>query len=98
MLASLILVVVPVAALLVYVQGSRKKPEIETQVNMNINHMRLDRNPRFAEGWKPILDALRGGRYFVNTGEVLIPEFTADGKYSGSVSICPILKILGCRK
>jgi hypothetical protein len=54
--------------------------------HMNINYLRLepDRLPRFDEGWKPILDALRTGRFFTTTGEVLIPEFTVDGNPSGS--------------
>jgi hypothetical protein len=51
--------------------------------HMNINYVRLDRLPRFDEGWQPVLDALRAGRYFVTTGEVLIREFNVDGKSSG---------------
>ena len=30
-----------------------------------------------------MLDALRGGRFFVTTGEVLIPGFAAGGRASG---------------
>ena len=41
--------------------------------------------PRFADGWQSILDALRGGRFFVTTGEVLISNFTLNGKRSGEV-------------
>ncbi len=54
--------------------------------HMNINYIRLepDRVPRFDEGWQPVLDSLRGGRFFVTTGEVLIPEFTVNGQPSGS--------------
>ena len=46
--------------------------------HMNINYIRLDpdRVPRFDESWQPVLDSLRAGRFFVTTGEVLIPEFT----------------------
>ena len=51
--------------------------------HMNINYLRLDRIPRFDEGWRPVLDALRGGRFFVTTGEVLLREFTVGGKASG---------------
>src|SRR5262249_51736963 len=51
--------------------------------HMNVNYLRLDRQPRFEEGWQPILDALRGGKFFVTTGEVLIREFTLGGKQSG---------------
>ncbi len=54
--------------------------------HMNINYIRLepDRLPRFDEGWQPVLDSLRAGRFFVTTGEVLIPEFTVNGQPSGS--------------
>ena len=31
-----------------------------------------------------MLDSLRAGRFFVTTGEVLIPEFTVNGQPSGS--------------
>ncbi len=60
--------------------------------HMNINYVRLDgdRLPRFDEGWQPVLDSLRAGRFFVSTGEVLIPEFTVNGQPSGStVSLKP---------
>ena len=54
--------------------------------HMNINYIKLepDRVPRFDDGWQPVLDALRSGRFFVTTGEVLIPEFQVAGKSSGS--------------
>jgi hypothetical protein len=54
--------------------------------HMNVNYVRLepDRLPRFSEGWRPVLDSLRRGQFFVTTGEVLIPEFQVNGKPSGS--------------
>ncbi len=54
--------------------------------HMNINYVRLDpdRIPRFDESWQPVLDAVRGGRFFTTTGEVLVPEFTVQGQPSGS--------------
>jgi hypothetical protein len=55
--------------------------------HMNINYLRLDRLPRFDEGWQPVLEALRAGRFFVTTGEVLIREFTAGGKESGETLV-----------
>lgn len=61
----------------------RVEPEMETWGHMNVNYLRLDRVPRFEDGWQPVLDALRGGRFFVSTGEVLIPEFTVGGRKSG---------------
>jgi hypothetical protein len=59
--------------------------------HMNINYIRLepDRVPRFDQGWQPVLDSLRSGRFFVTTGEVLIPGFTVDGQPSGSTVVLP---------
>ena len=51
--------------------------------HMNVNYLRLDRVPRFDEDWTPVLDALRNGRFFVTTGEVLLRSFTVGGKGSG---------------
>jgi hypothetical protein len=57
--------------------------------HMNINYIQLEPNrvPRFDEGWQPVLDSLRMGRFFVTTGEVLIPEFTVNGQPSGSTIV-----------
>jgi hypothetical protein len=54
--------------------------------HMNVNYVRLDSDalPKFADGWRPVLDSLRLGQFFVTTGEVLIPEFQVNGKPSGS--------------
>jgi hypothetical protein len=51
--------------------------------HMNVNYLKLDRLPRFDEGWQSVLDTLRGGRFFVTTGEVLIRDFQVGGKSSG---------------
>ncbi len=61
----------------------RVEPDYELYGHMNINHLKLDRLPRFEDGWQPVLDALRHGRFFVSTGEVLLPEFRVGGKESG---------------
>jgi hypothetical protein len=61
------------------------KPEYELYGHMNVNYVRLDRLPRFADGWDSLLDALRGGRFFVTTGEVLIADFKVGGKASGEI-------------
>jgi hypothetical protein len=61
----------------------RMEPDFETYAHMNINYLRLDKAPRFADGWQPVLDVLRAGKFFVSTGEVLVPEFTIGGKGSG---------------
>lgn len=59
------------------------EPDHELYGHMNVNYLRLEKVPRFEEGWQPILNALRGGQFFVTTGEVLIPRFTVDGSQSG---------------
>ncbi|MBI3878487.1 MAG: hypothetical protein HY301_00275, partial [Verrucomicrobia bacterium] len=51
--------------------------------HMNINYVQLDRLPHFDNGWQPVLDALRHGKFFTTTGEVLIKKFTVGGKGSG---------------
>jgi hypothetical protein len=51
--------------------------------HMNVNYVRMDRVPRYDEGWQPLLDALAAGRFFVTTGEVLIERFTLGGRSSG---------------
>jgi hypothetical protein len=53
--------------------------------HMNINYLQMDRIPRYDEGWQSVLDVLRDGRFFVTTGEVLLPKFTVGGKQSGDV-------------
>ena len=59
------------------------EPDYELYGHMNMNYLRLDRVPSFSEGWGSVLDAIRGGRFFVTTGEVLIPRFAVSGKESG---------------
>ncbi|HWE38537.1 MAG TPA: hypothetical protein VG406_18345 [Isosphaeraceae bacterium] len=57
--------------------------------HMNINYLRLDRLPRFDDGWQPILDALRGGRFHTTTGEVLLRDIRVAGKESGATLTLP---------
>jgi hypothetical protein len=51
--------------------------------HMNVNYLRLDRIPRFEQGWEPVLRALRSGQFFVSTGEVLLKDFRVGSKSSG---------------
>lgn len=46
--------------------------------HMNINYVKLDDMPSHDKGWGPLLDALRAGRFFTTTGEVLIERFTRE--------------------
>ena len=55
----------------------------EFYAHANVNYLRLDRIPRFEEGWDPVLKALRDGAFFLSTGEILMPRFTISGKQSG---------------
>ena len=59
------------------------EPDHELYAHMNVNYLRLDKIPKFKDGWQPILDTLRDGKLFVTTGEVLIPDFTVNGQRSG---------------
>ncbi len=63
----------------------RIEPDYELYAHMNINYLRLDKIPRYRDGWQPVLDALRGGEFFTTTGEILIPKFTVAGQPSGAV-------------
>jgi hypothetical protein len=55
----------------------------ELYAHMNVNYLKLDRLPRYDEGWQPVLDALRRGRFWVTTGEILLHDFTLGGKPAG---------------
>jgi hypothetical protein len=58
----------------------------EMYAHLNVNYLQLDKIPDFKDGWKPVLDAMRQGKFFVSTGEVLLPVFTVDGKRSGETA------------
>ena len=59
------------------------EPNYELYGHMNMNYVRLDRLPNFEQGWGALLQALREGRFFVTTGEVLIKRFVAGTCESG---------------
>jgi hypothetical protein len=59
------------------------EPENEMYAHLNINYLKLDKLPEFKDGWKPVVDALQQGKFFSSTGEVLIPDFTVNGKSTG---------------
>ena len=56
-----------------------KYPDDETYPELLVNYVKLDRVPRFTENWSPLLKALRGGNFFVTSGEVLIPSWSING-------------------
>lgn len=59
------------------------EPDYELYANMNINYLQLDELPKFEDGWQEVLDAMENGKFFVSTGEVLLPAFTINGKGAG---------------
>ncbi|MEZ5356137.1 MAG: hypothetical protein R2762_26170 [Bryobacteraceae bacterium] len=56
-----------------------KYPDDETYPHLMVNYVQLDRLPRFDEDWSPILKAMRDGRFFVSSGEVLIKSSSVEG-------------------
>jgi hypothetical protein len=58
----------------------------EMYAHLNVNYLQLDKIPDFKDGWKPVLDAMRRGQFFVSTGEVLLPVYTVNGKKSGETA------------
>ena len=59
-----------------------KYPDDETFPQLMVNYVKLDRVPKFKDGWTPVVDALRAGDYFVTSGEVLLRNWALEG--SGS--------------
>ena len=59
------------------------EPDYELYGNLNVNYLQLDELPKFEEGWQPVLDAMESGKFFVSTGEVLLPTFSVDGSGAG---------------
>ncbi|NOW44928.1 hypothetical protein FHW96_001074 [Novosphingobium sp. SG751A] len=57
-----------------YAQG----PGDDVYANNPVNYVKLDTLPG-PDNWKPIVDALRSGDYFVTSGEVLVPHYAVEG-------------------
>jgi hypothetical protein len=57
----------------------QKGPEDDLYPNFPVNYLRLDRVPGPDEDWAPVLKALRDGRFFVTTGEILIRSYGVEG-------------------
>ena len=43
---------------------------------------------QFEQEFQPVLDAMQQGKFFVTTGEILLPAFSVNGKPSGSTISC----------
>ncbi|MCE7043464.1 hypothetical protein [Dyadobacter sp. CY312] len=61
----------------------RIEPNYELYGHLNVNYLQMDQLPQFKEGWQPVLDVLEKGKFFVSTGEVLLPSFTVNGVGAG---------------
>ena len=59
------------------------EPDFEVYAHLNVNYLQMDKLPAYDGGWQPVLDVMRKGKFFVSTGEVLLPVFTVNGKQSG---------------
>jgi hypothetical protein len=59
-----------------------KYPDDETFPQLVVNYVKMDRVPKFSDGWSPLLQTLRAGDYYVSSGEVLFRNWSIEG--SGS--------------
>jgi hypothetical protein len=62
------------------------EPNYELYGHLNVNYLQLDKMPEFKEGWQPVLDAMGNGKFFVSTGEVLLPSFNVNGVGAGRMT------------
>jgi hypothetical protein len=44
-----------------------------------VNYVKLDRVPKYDDGWSPLMNAMRAGDYFVTRGEVLFRNYGIEG-------------------
>ena len=65
------------------------EPENETYAHLNVNYLQLDKLPDYNQGWQPILDVMQQGKFFVTTGEIMLPAFTVNGKGVGETLTLP---------
>jgi hypothetical protein len=61
----------------------RIEPNYELYGHLNVNYLQMDQLPRFQDGWQPVLDVLEKGKFFVSTGEILLPSFKVNGVGAG---------------
>lgn len=56
-----------------------KYPDDETYPQLDVNYIKMDKVPKFNDGWKPVVDTLRAGDYFVTSGEVVFRNWAIEG-------------------
>lgn len=64
----------------------RIEPNYELYGHLNVNYLQLDHLPKFEDGWQPVLDAMRNGKFFVSTGEILLPAFSVNKVGAGATA------------
>jgi hypothetical protein len=60
-------------------------PDDEAYPQLAVNYVKLERLPRFHDGWSPVVEALKAGDFFVTTGEVLLHHWAIQGSGSQRV-------------
>lgn len=59
------------------------EPENEMYAHLNVNYLQMNKLPAYEDGWQPVLDAMKSGKFFTTTGEILIPAFTINNQGCG---------------
>jgi hypothetical protein len=62
-----------------------KRPDDDTYPFLAVNYLKLDRVPAYNESWAPVVEALREGKFFGTTGEILFREWGIEGSGAKSV-------------
>ena len=57
----------------------QKYPDDETFPQLIVNYVKMDRVPKFKDGWNQLVRTLRAGDYFVTSGEVLLRNWGIEG-------------------
>jgi hypothetical protein len=57
----------------------RKNPDDETYPQLVVNYVKLDKIPKFGDGWSPVLKAMRAGDFYATSGEVLFQNWGIEG-------------------
>ena len=65
------------------------EPENETYAHLNVNYLQLAKLPDYNQGWQLILDVMKQGKFFVTTGEIMLPAFTVNGRGPGETVRLP---------
>ena len=65
------------------------EPQNETYAHLNVNYLQMDKLPDYKQGWQPVLNAMKRGKFFVTTGEIMLPAFTVNGKGAGESLTLP---------